>query len=156
MSRKYLTKKGLRKLQEELEKCKKKKREISEAIKFAKEQGDLSENAEYTEAKAQQRENDSRIIELENIIRTAEVVSDDVSTDRVGIGCTVVVQANKTKNRFSIVGASEADPANGCVSNESPLGQGLIGRKKGEIAHITLPNGKNIEYKILSIEKSEE
>ncbi len=152
MAQKYLTKEGYNKLKTELEDCKlKKRRTIAQAIKEAKEQGDLSENAEYTEAKRQQRENEGRIMKLENIIRTAEIIKEDGSTDSVKIGCVVGVNCNGNKNTFHIVGASEADPANGLISNESPLGESMLGKKKGEKVEVALPNGKVITHKILSI-----
>jgi transcription elongation factor GreA len=154
MTQKYVTQEGYDKLNKELEDCKlNKRRIIAQAIKEAKEQGDLSENAEYTEAKRQQRENESRIIKLENIIRTAEIIKNSGATDRVRIGCTIDIETNNKKNTFHIVGASEADPANGYISNESPLGEGLIGSKKGEVVDITLPNGKIAKYKIVAIGK---
>lgn len=154
MPQKYLTREGYDKLKIELENCKlTKRRTIAQAIKEAKEQGDLSENAEYTEAKRQQRENEGRIMKLENIVRTAEIIKEDISTDKVRIGCIVDVKNNKHKNTFHIVGASEADPTNGLISNESPLGQALLGKKKGEEAEMLLPNGKSTKYKILSIGK---
>ena len=152
MAQKYLTQEGYDNLKTELENCKlKKRRVIAQAIKEAKEQGDLSENAEYTEAKRQQRENEGRIMKLENIIRTAEIIKDDGSTDRVKIGCIVEVETNNKQNTFHIVGASEANPSSGLISNESPLGQALLGKKKGEKAEVTLPNGKIIIHKIISI-----
>ena len=154
MVQKYLTKEGHEKLVEELHDCKlNKRKEIAQAIKEAKEQGDLSENAEYSEAKRRQRENESRIMKLENIIRTAEIVSDNVSTDTVQIGCVIDVEAKKVKNTFHIVGANEADPVNGYISNESPLGNQLLNKKKGDKVEVQLPNGKTVEYKILSIGK---
>ncbi len=154
MAQKYLTREGHEKLIEELNDCKlSKRKEIAQAIKEAKEQGDLSENAEYSEAKRRQRENESRIMKLENIIRTAEVVSDNVSTDTVQIGCVIDVEAKKVKSTFHIVGANEADPANGFISNESPLGNQLLNKKKGDKVGVQLPNGKIVEYKILAIGK---
>jgi transcription elongation factor GreA len=154
MTQKYLTKAGYEKLKAELDDCKlNKRKKIAQAIKEAKEQGDLSENAEYTEAKRQQRENESRIMKLENIIRTAEVISDDVSTDSVQIGCVIDIEAKGVKSTFHIVGANEADPAKGFISNESPIGEGLMGKKKGETVDIVLPNGKKVQYKIISIKR---
>lgn len=154
MTQKYLTKVGYEKLEQELEDCKlNKRKKIAQAIKEAKEQGDLSENAEYTEAKRQQRENESRIMKLENITRTAEIITDDVSTDKVQIGCVIDIETKGIKNTFHIVGANEADPAQGFISNESPIGEGLLGRKKNEEVEIVLPNGKNVKYKILSIKR---
>ena len=152
MTQKYVTQEGYDKQKSELEDCKlKKRRIIAQAIKEAKEQGDLSENAEYTEAKRQQRENEGRIMRLENIIRTAEIIKDDGSTDKVRMGCVIEVQTNGSKNTFHIVGASEADPANGLISNESPLGESMLGKRKGDKAEMILPNGKTITHKILSI-----
>ena len=152
MAQKYLTQDGYDKLKVELEDCKlHKRRTIAQSIKEAKEQGDLSENAEYTEAKRQQRENEGRIMKLENIVRTAEIIKDDVPTDKVRIGCVVDVQTNGNKNTFHIVGANEADPANGLISNESPLGEAILGKKKGDKTEVILPNGKTITHKILSI-----
>ncbi len=154
MVQKYLTQEGFDKLSKELKDCKlKKRRIIAQAIKEAKEQGDLSENAEYTEAKRQQRENEARIMKLENIIRTAEIIKDDGSTDKVKIGCVVDVKTNGIKNTFHIVGANEADPANGYISNESPLGSEMLGRKKGEVAEVVLPNGKIMAHKIIAIRR---
>ncbi len=154
MAQKYLTKEGYEKLLKELDDCKlNKRKEIAQAIKEAKEQGDLSENAEYSEAKRRQRENESRIMKLENIIRTAEVVSGDVSTNTVQIGCVIDVEAKNVKSTFHIVGANEADPANGYISNESPLGNQLLNKKKGDKVEVQLPNGKVVEYKILAIGK---
>ena len=155
MTQRYLTKEGYNKLLEELEHRKMTlRREIAQAIKEAKEQGDLSENAEYAEARRRQRENEGRIMKLENIIRTSEVVDDDnVSTDTVQIGCIIDVEVKGAKNTFHIVGASEADPANGYISNESPIGEALLGCKKGEVAKVVLPNGRSMEYKIVAIGK---
>ncbi len=152
MAQKYLTQEGYDKLKQELEDCKLNKRKtIAQAIKEAKEQGDLSENAEYTEAKRQQRENEGRIMKLENIIRTAEIIKESNSTDKVRIGCVVDVETGKNKSTFHIVGANEADPANGFISNESPLGTALLGKKKGEQAEMVLPNGRTIVHKVVSI-----
>ena len=152
MTQKYLTQEGYDKLVTELEDCKlNKRRTIAQSIKEAKEQGDLSENAEYTEAKRQQRENELRIIKLENIIRTAEIIQDDGSTDKVKIGCVVEIETNGKKNRFHIVGTNEADPANGFISNESPIGTALLGRRTGEEVEVVLPNGKTVMHSIISI-----
>jgi len=153
MKQKFLTKRGYQKLQKELEERKKERRIIAQAIKEAKEQGDLSENAEYSEARHKQRINEARIMELESIIRTAQVVDNDISTQTVQIGCSVEVTSGKQKNIFHIVGASEADPSKGYISNESPIGLAMIGRKKGENISVNLPTGRKVEYKIISIKK---
>lgn len=149
---KYITQKGLERLEKELEDRKRiTRREIAEAIKEAKEQGDLSENAEYTEAKHQQRENETRIMELENISRTAKVVENKAPNGHVQIGSEVEVEIKAKKMTFNIVGSNEADPLGGKISNESPIGKAFLGKKKDEEFVVTLPNGKKSTYKILSI-----
>lgn len=149
---KYITQAGFEKLKRELEDRKvKTRREIAEAIKEAKEQGDLSENAEYAEAKRQQRENESRIMQLDNIIRTSEVVSYSGPNGAVEIGSIIEIETKGEKMTFEIVGSNEADPLGGKISNESPIGKSFLGRKKDEKFKVALPNGKKIEYKILEI-----
>lgn len=149
---KYITQTGFEKLEEELKDRKvKTRREIAEAIKEAKEQGDLSENAEYAEAKRQQRENESRIIQLENIIRTSEVVSYSGPNGAVEIGSIVEIETNGKEMTFEIVGSNEANPFDGKISNESPIGKSFLGKKKGENFKVALPNGKKVGYKILEI-----
>lgn len=148
----YVTKDGMEELKKELEDRKTKMRmKIALAIKEAKEQGDLSENAEYTEAKRQQRENESRIMKLENIIRTSQVITKKKPNGSVVVGSEVEVEVNKQKTIFHIVGSNEADPLKGKISNESPIGQAFLGRKKGEKFEVKLPNGRKVEYKILQI-----
>ncbi|MEA2006959.1 MAG: transcription elongation factor GreA [Patescibacteria group bacterium] len=149
---KYITQSGKKKLEQELEDRKvKTRREIAEAIKEAKEQGDLSENAEYTEAKRQQRENESRIMQLENIVRTSEVVAHSGANNSVEIGNVVDIETDGKKMTFEIVGSNEADPLGGKISNESPIGKSFLGKEKGEGFQVELPNGKKVEYKILDI-----
>ncbi|MBT4251026.1 transcription elongation factor GreA [bacterium] len=149
---KYITQEGLEKAKTELEKRKRvTRREVASAIKEAKEQGDLSENAEYTEAKRQQRENEGRIIQLENIIRTSEVVTNNGNKDIVSIGSEIEVENAGKKMFFHIVGSNEADPLKGKISNESPIGRAFLGKKKGEEFKVTLPNRNIVEYKIVDI-----
>lgn len=149
---KYITQTGMDKLKKELEERKVvTRREIAESIKEAKEQGDLSENAEYAEAKRQQRENETRIMQLENIIRTSQIVSNSGTNGRVEIGSTVEIETKGTKMTFKIVGSNEADPMGGKISNESPIGKSFLGKKKDEKFEVSLPNGKRVDYKILSI-----
>ena len=149
---KYLTKEGFDKLSEELEKRKKNLRQkIAIAIKEAKEQGDLSENAEYAEAKRQQRENESRIMYLENVIRTSQVVGKKKSNGKINVGSKILVEINGKEMTFYIVGSNEADPSQGKISNESPIGQAFLGREKGDSVEVHLPNKKKIVYKILEI-----
>ncbi len=148
----YITKDGLSKLKKELEERKTvTRKEIAKAIKEAKEQGDLSENAEYTEAKRQQRENESRIIKLENIIRTSKVISKKSGGNQVEVGAKIEVDNQGNLFVFEIVGSNEADPANGKISNESPLGKAFLGKKLGDKFEVKLPNGKEVVYEILKI-----
>ena len=147
---KYLTKAGFDKLQKELEERKRELRQkIATAIKEAKEQGDLSENAEYAEAKRQQRENESRIIYLENAIRTSKVVGKKKSNGHVDVGSEILVKTGDKKMTFHIVGSNEADPGQGKISNESPIGEAFIGSQKGDKVEVHLPNNKKMTYEIL-------
>lgn len=147
----FITKDGLKKLKEELEDRKTRLRqEIAQAIKEAKEQGDLSENAEYAEAKSQQNENESRIIELEVVIKNSQVVERNDSVSDVQMGSVVKVDMDGNKMEFTIVGSNEADPAQFKISNESPLGKGFMGKKKGDAVEINTPRGV-MKYKILEV-----
>lgn len=147
----FITKEGLQKLNDEFSDRKNRLRqEIAQAIKEAKEQGDLSENAEYAEAKTQQNENESRIAELEMIIKNSQVVEKDDSQKGAQIGSVVKVKFNKNEMEFTIVGSNEADPANFKISNESPLGKAFMGHVAGDTVKVLTPNG-NIEYKIISV-----
>jgi transcription elongation factor GreA len=147
----FITKDGLKKLQEELDERKTKLRqEIAQAIKEAKEQGDLSENAEYAEAKTQQNENESRIAELETVLKNSQVVEKDDSQKGVQISSVVKVKFNKSEMEFTIVGSNEADPANFKISNESPLGKAFMGHVAGDTVKVSTPKGV-IEYKLVSV-----
>ena len=151
-----LTYEGLQKLEEELEYLKTtKKMEVAERIKEARGFGDLSENSEYDAAKNEQAEVEARIITIENMLRVAKVVSDDdVSIKTVGIGNRVKlldVEENE-ELEYTIVGSTEVDLFNNKISNESPLGEALMGQKKGATIKVAAPMGE-IEYKILKIEK---
>jgi len=150
---KYLTENGAQKIRDELEQRIQKRKEIAQAIKEAKELGDLSENAEYSEAKNQQRENESRIIHLENVIRTYKVVGKKSGNGHVDLDSVIEVQNKSLKKKmtFHIVGSNEADPGSGKISNESPIGKAFCGKKKGENVEVVLANGKKVEYKILGI-----
>ncbi len=146
-----ITREGLKKLQDELEYRKTVKRqEIARAIKEAKEQGDLSENAEYAEAKHQQNENENRVAELEVVIKDSEVVEHDKSVIGIQIGSKVKVKFNGNEMKFQIVGSSESDPANFKISNESPMGRAFMGRIKDDNVEVTTPAGKK-RYKILDV-----
>jgi len=149
---KYLTQEGLEKLKKELEDRKTRIRQkIAASIKEAKEQGDLSENAEYSEARRQQRENESKVMYLENIIRTSKVIQNGKTNGKVTIGATIEVESNGKKMKFEIVGSNEANPSEGKISNESPIGKSFLGKTKGDKVEVKLPNGKKNIYKILKI-----
>ncbi|MBI4143079.1 transcription elongation factor GreA [Candidatus Uhrbacteria bacterium] len=147
----YLTSEGLEKLQAELKQLKQvRRKEIADKIERAKELGDLSENAEYQEAKEEQGFIEGRIIELETIINSATIVTGQSGTKQVNIGNTVRVRQNGNERTFSIVGANEADPTAGKISNESPLGRSLLGRRVGEQVTVRVPKG-DVEYTITEI-----
>jgi len=148
---KFLTPEGLKKLEEELAKRKTETRQkIAEIIKEAKEQGDLSENAEYSEAKRQQSDNERRIMELENEIRTSQISSYEKGSKSVQMGSTVKVKFNGDEQTFSIVGSNEADPLGGKISNESPIGQTLMGKTAGDRVKVMTPGGEK-EYTVLEV-----
>ena len=148
----YVTKDGLEKLKLELVQLKKSRKDIANRIQDAKELGDLSENAEYAEAKNAQSFNEGRIIDIENVIKNAEVISETGKPDgEVKVGSKVYVDFEGKEKVFSIVGSNEADPSAGLISNESPLGQALIGKHVGDITWVIVPKGK-ISYKILRVE----
>jgi len=147
----FVTEEGLRKIKEELENRKVAiRQEIANSIKEAKEQGDLSENAEYSEAKSQQAENEARIAELEFMLKEVTVVTHDEKTDSVQMGSVVSTQFNGSKVDFSIVGSNEASPAEMKISNESPIGKALIGKKKGDKIKVSTPGGE-MEYEIVDV-----
>lgn len=141
----------MKKIKEELEHRKTTQRQgIANAIKEAKEQGDLSENAEYSEAKAQQAENEAKIVELEFLLKEATVVSYDKASTVVQMGSKVRVKFNGSEMEFQIVGSNESSPSDMKISNESPLGKGFMGKKKGDEVEVEVPSGK-IKYKILDV-----
>ncbi len=148
---KLITEDGLKKIQDELEHRRTIVRQnIANAIKEAKEQGDLSENAEYSEAKHQQAENEARIAELEFMLKESTVVTHDKATDKVQMGSQVKVKFDGSETEFTIVGSNEANPGEMKISNESPLGKGFLGKKKGDEVEIDTPGGK-VKYKILEV-----
>ncbi|PIU08451.1 MAG: transcription elongation factor GreA [Candidatus Moranbacteria bacterium CG_4_8_14_3_um_filter_34_16] len=148
---KFITEDGFKKIKNELEKRKTVIRQgIASAIKEAKEQGDLSENAEYSEAKRQQAENEARISELEYLIKESKVVKYDKSVGVAQMGSTVKVKFNGSEMKFQIVGSNESDPEKMKISNESPMGKAFLGRKKGEEVEVITPSMK-IKYEILEI-----
>lgn len=136
----YLTAKGLKKAQEELEFLKKSKRlEIAERIRTAREYGDLTENSEYDAAIEEQNLIESRISELEVILKDVKIISEEIREDFVVIGSTVKVEMEGEIDEFKIVGRVEADPSKKRISNESPLGSSLLGAKVGEEVEVTTP-----------------
>ena len=151
-----LTQEGYNKLAEELRVLKgPRKMEVAERIKVAREFGDLSENSEYDEAKNAQALLEAKIIEIENTLRLAKVVDDDdVSTRKAGVGTLVTVHDYEFDEDISygIVGATEVNMAENKISNESPVGRALIGKKKGEEVEVETPGGV-MKYKILSIQR---
>lgn len=152
-----ITYKGLKKLQDELEDLKVVKRaEIAQKIKEAREQGDLSENAEYDAAKEEQAKIEGRIEEIESLLKHVEVVDeDDMKKGRVSVGSTVKildVEMNEELT-YQIVGATEASIEEAKISNESPVGKALIGAKKGDSVKVETPAGL-LEFKVLSIKNS--
>ncbi|NTW15140.1 MAG: transcription elongation factor GreA [Candidatus Moranbacteria bacterium] len=138
-----LTQEGLKKLQDELEDRKiRVRQEIAAAIKEAKEQGDLSENAEYSEAKHQQNENETRIMELEAMLKEATIVEKTTGSSEIRIGSSVVLDCEGKEMKFTIVGTNEVDPTKGLISGDSPFGSALMGRSKGDNVTIDVPAGK--------------
>ena len=152
-----LTYEGLKKLEDELENLKvNKRKEVSQKIKEAREQGDLSENAEYDAAKDEQRDIEARIEEIEKILKNAEVVlEEEADKDKVSIGCKVVIYDCEfdEKLEYKIVGSTEANSLKGKISNESPVGKAIIGAKVGDTVTVETPAGE-LQYKILEIQRS--
>jgi len=146
----FITPDGLKEFEKELAERLEKRRTIAQAIKSAKEQGDLSENAEYSAAKAQQRENESRINWLVCVVDKAHVVEKQ-GEDKVELGCLVeLARENADDMTVRVVGTHETDPTNGKISHQSPLGQAIIGKKKGESVEVDTHNGKE-KYEIKEI-----
>ncbi len=140
-----LTPEGLEKLKAEIEELSTvKRREVAERIKEAREFGDISENSEYDDAKNEQAMLESRIATLEEKLRAATVIdASELSADVVRVGSTVKGADEKGKTfEYTIVGSTEADPSNGRLSNESPVGKALLGRGKGDTVEVLLPNGR--------------
>jgi transcription elongation factor GreA len=148
----YLTKEGRENLEKELQELKTNKRkEISAKIKEAKEYGDLSENSEYEEAKNQQAFVEGRIAEVEHILKNSVLINNKGSKDCINVGCSVTVEIEGELNEFIIVGSTEANPLEGRISNESPIGRALLSKKVGEEVEVEVPAGR-ITYKIKKIQ----
>ena len=151
-----LTQEGLDKLKEELDLLQgDRRREVAERIKEAREFGDISENAEYDEAKNEQAMLESRIAQLEEKLRSARIIdAKDVSTDVVGVGSVVHVKDEKTgkSQKYTIVGSAEANPAELKLSNESPVGRALMGHKRNDLVSVPVPKGPARKLKITKID----
>jgi transcription elongation factor GreA len=147
----YISKDGLEKLRAEHDEMVSVRRpEIAQRIHDAKEHGDLSENAEYEDAKNEQAFVEGRIQTLESMIKNATLIDEHHSTDHVQIGSTVSVDSDDGAQSFTIVGSAEAKPADGRISNESPVGRALLGRKKGDKVVVKVPAG-DFSYTIVEI-----
>lgn len=152
-----LTYEGLRKYEDELHELKVVKRqEVAQKIKEAREQGDLSENAEYDAAKDEQRDIEARIEELEKILKNAEVVvEEEVDLDKISVGCQIKILdlEDNSELTYKIVGSTEANSLKGKISNESPLGRSLLGAKVGDVVTVEAPMGE-LKYKVLEIQRA--
>ncbi len=151
----HITKEGLKKLQDELDYLKTTERlNVSKMIGEAKSFGDLSENSEYDAAKTREAEVESRIYELENLIKNAVIISaKNIDTKSVNIGCFVTVYDEMFDEtvKYKIIGATESDPLNGLISNESPVGKALLGKKVGDRCEVLMPNGNKNYLVVKSI-----
>lgn len=146
----HLTKDGVTELESELEELKLRRIEIAKKIKSARDQGDLRENAEYQTARDEQSQVETRISDLEHILNNVEVIKNPRGKSEVSLGSTVVVTSKGKEASYQIVGSVEANPAENKISDESPFGQALLGKKIGEDAVIESPSG-DIVYKIKTI-----
>ncbi|SFQ19594.1 transcription elongation factor GreA [Lachnospiraceae bacterium XBB1006] len=156
MEKKLLTYAGLQKLEAELQDLKVvKRKEVAQKIKEAREQGDLSENAEYDAAKDEQRDIEARIEEIEAILKNVEVVvEEEVDLDKISVGCKVKIYDCEFEEEleYYIVGSTEANSLEGKISNESPVGKALIGAKVGDTVKVETQAGE-LEYKVLDIQR---
>ena len=154
MAKNVLTYEGLKKLEDELQDLKvNQRKEVAQKIKEAREQGDLSENAEYDAAKDEQRDIEARIEEIEKILKDAEVyLEEDVDRGKVNIGCIVKILDMEYNDEieYKVVGATEANSLKGKISNESPVGRALIGSSVGDVIEVETQMG-NLQYKVLEI-----
>ena len=152
MKETFLTQEGLEEIKKELEELKLVKRpQVIEALKEARAQGDLSENAEYDAARTEQAVVESRIKELEVMLENVKVI-EKTNTDVVSLGCNVTIEYvdDNEKEEYSIVGSKEADPFSNKISNESPIAQAILGQKKGATVSVDSPNGK-YDVKIIAV-----
>ncbi len=148
-----LTQEGLQNLEDELQELKVvRRKDVAAKIKEARGQGDLSENAEYDAAKEEQAEIEARIIAIENMLRNAEIIESSLDSDTVNIGNKIKLFDNEFNEEieYTIVGSAEADPFNGKISNESPIGASILGHKVGDTVSVETPEGI-LSFKILEI-----
>ena len=149
---------GLKTMQDELEYLKTvRRKELAEEIKEARSHGDLSENSEYDEAKNTQGLVENRISELEQMLKNVRIIDEaELSTETVSVGTHVTIQeqGETETEEYDIVGRTEADPLNGKISDESPVGKALLGKGVGETADVQLPNGSTVVYQVLNITHS--
>jgi len=153
LSQTFITQEGLKKLEQDLKYLKtEKRREIANRIQTAKDLGDLSENAEYSQAKDELAFNEGRILELEDVIRNATVIKENKEKNLVSVGNSIKIKDQETGEikEYNIVGSQEADPVAGKISNESPLGKAFLNQQKGQIVEVVLPKGV-IKYQIIEI-----
>lgn len=151
MNNQYFSQEGLEKLKQELDhRTTVLRPEIATRIREAKEQGDLSENAEYTEAKEAQSLNEGRIEEIKAVLENAVIIGDTNGSGKVTVGSSVKIESKTGTKTYVIVGAAESNPLEGFISNESPLGAAFLGHKKGDVLKIKTPKGES-EYKILDV-----
>lgn len=155
-----VTHEGYKKLEDELDTLRTvKRKEVAEKIKVARGYGDLSENAEYDAAKEEQAVVEARIADLEATLKVARIIDDsELSNDTVSIGMKVRILAEgddeEDAEEYDITGSTEADMDLNRISDESPVGAALIGKKVGDVVEVTLPNGNVIEYKVLAVSRS--
>ncbi len=151
MSEQIISPEGYEKLKNELKYLTTvKRREVAERIERAKELGDLSENAEYSEAKDAQALNEGKVLELTNSLKNVTVVDNKKNGHEVSMGSTITVKTNNSEKIYTIVSFNEADPINGLISNESPIGLAFLGKKKGDKVKVQTPRGE-IHFQILKI-----
>lgn len=151
-----LTPEGQARLEQELHHLETtRRREVGERIKEAKEFGDISENSEYDDAKNEQAWVETRILEVNDILAHATIIESPTKNDRVTLGCKVEIQDAESSDvhKYQVVGSAEADPAHDRISNESPVGQAIMGAKKGETVLVNTPSGRVLEYKVVKITK---
>ncbi len=152
MNEQIISQEGYNKLKEELDFLSTvRRKEIAERIEYAKELGDLSENAEYSEAKDAQALNEGKILELSGILKNVTVVENNIGKNQVSMGSRVRVKSDKGEREYVIVSFNEADPLEGKISNESPLGLAFLNKRKGDVVEVETPRGL-VKYKILKIQ----